>query len=228
MRLFSYCIPIDDGAAPNPFWGICTLTICKPVIRRVANVGDWIAGVGSKDVNGKDYSGRLVYAMKVTDIKSLSEYDTLCRRELPNKIPDVTSKDYKRRVGDCIYDFANEPEGLLRPSVHDEGNRATDLGGENSLLSDHFYYFGIKAIEIPKYLKGIMKQGRWHQSTANDPLLLPFIEWIENAGYRLNELHGDPQRSVEFQNDEKGRYICKIRCESAKKDEIEELQNKPT
>ena len=47
--LFTYCIPIDDGAAPNPYWGICTLVICKPVIRRVANVGDWVVGIGSKN-----------------------------------------------------------------------------------------------------------------------------------------------------------------------------------
>lgn len=32
--LYTYCIPYDDGAAPNPYWGICTLVICKPVIRR--------------------------------------------------------------------------------------------------------------------------------------------------------------------------------------------------
>ena len=43
-RLFSYTIPIDDGAAPNPFHGMCTLAICKPGIRRVAKKGDWIAG----------------------------------------------------------------------------------------------------------------------------------------------------------------------------------------
>jgi hypothetical protein len=23
MKLYSYTIPYDDGAAPNPFWGIC-------------------------------------------------------------------------------------------------------------------------------------------------------------------------------------------------------------
>lgn len=66
MRLFSYCIPHDHGAAPNPFWGVCTLTICKPGIRRVAQVGDWVVGVGSVNVGGKDYSGKLVYVMKVT------------------------------------------------------------------------------------------------------------------------------------------------------------------
>jgi hypothetical protein len=64
MRLFSYCIQTDDDAAPNPFWGLCTLTICKPVIRRVAEVGDWIVGIGSVnvDVDGEDFSGRLLYA----------------------------------------------------------------------------------------------------------------------------------------------------------------------
>jgi hypothetical protein len=35
-QLFTYTIPYDDGAAPNPFHGICTLAICKPSIRRVA------------------------------------------------------------------------------------------------------------------------------------------------------------------------------------------------
>ena len=48
-KLFSYVLRFDDGAAPNPFGGICTLTICKPAIRRSASVGDWIIGTGSKN-----------------------------------------------------------------------------------------------------------------------------------------------------------------------------------
>ena len=32
MKLYTYCIPYDSGAAPNPFWETCTLAICKPVI----------------------------------------------------------------------------------------------------------------------------------------------------------------------------------------------------
>lgn len=47
-RLFSYTIPIDDGSAPNPFRGMCSLAICKPGIRRTAEEGDWVAGLGSK------------------------------------------------------------------------------------------------------------------------------------------------------------------------------------
>jgi hypothetical protein len=58
-RLFSYPIPIDDGAAPNPFHRMCSLVICKPAIRRLAERADWIAGLGSRNAPSGDLSGRL-------------------------------------------------------------------------------------------------------------------------------------------------------------------------
>jgi len=40
---------------------------CKPAIRRKANVGDWIVGLGSKANPTKvDYSGKIVYVMRLT------------------------------------------------------------------------------------------------------------------------------------------------------------------
>jgi len=80
-QLFTYTIPYDDGAAPNPFHGMCTLAICKPSIRRVAKVGDWVAGLGSKNAPSGDLSGRLVYAMKVEEVIPLSEYDRRAPQE---------------------------------------------------------------------------------------------------------------------------------------------------
>ena len=62
-RLFSYVVAHDGGAAPNPFWGVCTLVICKPKIRQSAEVGDWIAGTAPKS---SPRAGGLIYAMKVT------------------------------------------------------------------------------------------------------------------------------------------------------------------
>src|SRR5262249_55154673 len=59
--LFSYCIPYDFGSAPNPFWGLCTLAICKPDIRRTANVGDWVVGTGSAVSPIGNISGKVVY-----------------------------------------------------------------------------------------------------------------------------------------------------------------------
>src|SRR5580704_11345941 len=106
-RLYSYCLPTDDGAAPNPYWGACTLAICKPKIRATARVGDWIAGTGAKfarmgDGGTKDMSGKLVYAMRVTTKVTMAEYDALTRSKLSNKIPAWRDPDHRRRLGDSI------------------------------------------------------------------------------------------------------------------------------
>lgn len=219
MRLFSCCIPIDDGAAPNPFWGVCTLNICKPVIRRVANVDDWVIGVGSKNVKGNDYSGKLIYAMKITNIMPMEAYYKHCKNNLPNKIPDITNNDYKRQVGDCIYDFQTNPKGILLPSVHNENNRDRDLGGLHTLLSEHFYYFGDEAICIPPHLRGIIKQGQGHKSSANDHLKEEFVFWLESKGFELNKLHGNPQIKINFETKDDCETCASVRCRSAIADE---------
>ena len=50
MKIYIYTVPVDDGAAPNPYGGVCTLAICKPNLRKIAKVDDWIIGLNS-DVN---------------------------------------------------------------------------------------------------------------------------------------------------------------------------------
>jgi hypothetical protein len=82
MRLFSYVLRHDSGFAPNPFWGYCTLACCKPVIRRVAEVGDWIVGTGSVENVG---TNKLIYAMKVTEKLTFEQYSLDPR--FRNKIP---------------------------------------------------------------------------------------------------------------------------------------------
>src|SRR5262249_41652658 len=116
-RLFSYTIRIDDGTAPNPFRGMCSLAICKPAIRRTAQIGDWIAGLGSKRAPSGDLSGRLVYAMQVQEVLSLREYDREANARWPHRIPRIDSADLSERLGDCIYDYSS---GLpvQRPGVH--------------------------------------------------------------------------------------------------------------
>jgi Nucleotide modification associated domain 2 len=190
--LFSYCIPYDDGAAPNPFWGICTLAICKPRIRQAANVGDWIVGTGSKNSPIGDISNNVVYAMLVTQKMTLEDYDRFTQSELLRKIPKMESKDLRRHYGDSIYDFSKYPPSL-RQSVHDEENRSTDLSGGWVLLSDHFFYFGDRPIVLTKELLGIVKQGQGHKSTFNMPYVDEFIRWIHSLGYPPASLIGKPQ-----------------------------------
>src|SRR5947208_15629475 len=99
-RLFTYTIPIDDGAAPNPFGGMCSLAICKPGIRRVAKKDDWVAGLGSKNAPCGNLSVHLVYAMRVEEVLSLREYDKHALSRWPHRIPNIQSADLSERLGD--------------------------------------------------------------------------------------------------------------------------------
>ncbi len=195
-KIFSYVLRIDDGAAPNPFWGTCTLTICKPAIRRKAEIGDWVIGTGSKNTKLKDgkiydFADSLVYAMKITDRKTLQEYDDFCKKYLADKIPNWKSADWRQRAGDCIYDYSQSDTPAIRKGVHKEGNRTTDLGGNNALLSSHFYYFGDEARPLPVELKDLIKRNQGHKKIEKDDLIERFEQWISQ--FEVNKLYSYPQ-----------------------------------
>ena len=201
MKLYSYCLKHDSGAASNPFWGICTLAICKPAIRRTATEGDWVVGFGSKNSPVGNIAGKVVYAMKVTSVMTIQEYDELCKTKHLKKIPVWQSKDYRRRVGDCIYDFSEGKVPKMRKGVHDEGNKERDLGGINALLSKHFYYFGDKPVTLPERLGPIVHNIQGHKSASNDSYADDFVRWIEGTRYKRNQLYGNPQLKAKFEID---------------------------
>jgi hypothetical protein len=203
-KIYSYVLRYDDGAAPNPFGGVCTLTICKPKIRKYAEIGDWVIGTGSKNSrlsNGSinDFSNHLVYAMKITDRKYLKEYDEWCKSNLAIKIPDIKSKDLIKQHGDCIYDFSNsisiKNPVKVRAGVHDERNRYRDTSGKYSLMSTHFYYFGSKPEIIPDYLYNIIKINQNHKMIVDIEIINAFENWIEK--YPVNIIN-EPQYMVDL------------------------------
>ena len=81
-KLYSYVVDRDYGFAPNPFHGSCTLATCKPVIRRVGQVGDWIVGTGS---SYRKRTGHIVFAMLVNETMAFDEFwsDPQVSREAP-------------------------------------------------------------------------------------------------------------------------------------------------
>jgi Nucleotide modification associated domain 2 len=195
-KIYSYILRYDDGAAPNPFWDICTLTICKPAIRRKAAVFDWVIGTGSKNADCNDgklhnLSDKLVFAMKITDRMNMAEYDSYCLQYLPKKIPDINSNDWRRKMGDCIYDYSDGQEPLIRESVHNEANRKRDLSGLNALLSSHFYYFGEDAAPMPDDLLFLVKQNQGHKIIENAHLIERFENWIKQ--FQQKVIMGQPQ-----------------------------------
>jgi hypothetical protein len=193
LKLYTYCLRFDDGAAPNPYWDICTLAICKPAIRRTASKGDWVVGLGSANSQIGNISDCVVYAMRITDKIGLWGYDNLCKKKYPEKIPDWYSTDFRRRVGDCIYDYKNDFPPEIRDSVHDERNRERDLSGINALISEQFYYFGNKPIELPPSLHALICRQQGHKVKLNQPYVQQFVQWTESLGFETNVLYGEPQ-----------------------------------
>lgn len=220
MMLYTYCIPVDKGTAPNPYWGICTLAVCKPRIRRRAQVGDWVVGTGShiapqQGLNGtRNLAGSVVYAMQVTQKLTMPEYDAYTLKSLPGKVPNLKATDHRYHLGDSIYDFSAPTAPALRTSrvLHGVAGMATDLNGRYVLLSDHFYYFGDHPIELPEELLPIIKVGPGHKSHTNDPYEREFIRWIEGLGLEPNRPLGNPQidlRAHAEPDDPCGRYAAR-------------------
>lgn len=216
-RLYTYCIPYDDGAAPNPFWGVCTLAICKPAIRRTAKIGDWVVGTGSRNAPNGDMSGRVVYAMRISNKLTMSDYDSWTKHNCKEKIPDWNNVDVRRRLGDSIYEYSDSPP-RQRLGVHNSGNIDTDLSGHHVLMSDYYFYFGSEAIPLPGNLQPIVNQRQGHRVKLNESYVELFLMWIENLGLKPNKLYGEP--AYELFTDENGKEGAYIRAKCADEDAV--------
>jgi hypothetical protein len=151
--------------------------------------------------------------MRVTSKKPLAEYDSYCRTHLPNKIPNWSSHDYRRKVGDCIYDYSTSPGPTQRLGIHDATAIDTDLSGLNSLLSEDFYYFGSNAKPLTDKLEEI-KHGRGHKSDANADLVNPFIKWIRTQRHAHNTVVADPALKSEL-----AAPSCRSKCSLTDRDD---------
>lgn len=214
MKLYSYIIKNDYGLAPNPFWEEITLNICKPKIRLSAEINDWVVGTGSKYVKTKsgetrNHSGRLVYAMRVTNKMSMCEYDKYCLEKLKGKIPFIDKNECKRIVGDSIYDYSHDNQPRLRKVIHTEKDRKRDLSGKNTLLSTEFYYFGNRTERIPPEFSDIIKKEQGHLVIRDITMLNGFLKWLRQ-NFEKNKLYGEPQ--LQWQIDKWLSGKCKIKC----------------
>ncbi|RDU55497.1 hypothetical protein CQA49_03270 [Helicobacter sp. MIT 00-7814] len=159
---------VDSGFAPNYDFGVLTLATCKPYIREVAKVGEWIAGFSSKTLDGSEIGKeKLIYLAKITKRLTFAEY----WESYPQKRPDATNTQ-----GDNIYEpSADEPQGFKvfpnknHPSNGEAGSdcshnnagcqshdddKTHDLKSLFVLVCEEFYYFGPKnALSIPENIR---------------------------------------------------------------------------
>lgn len=140
FTLRSYKMKHNKGFAPNVSGDILSIATCKPQIRRVCKIGEWIAGFSSKSLDNSQVGNeKLIYLAKASEKISFATFWDKC----PQKRPD------NDKNGDNIY----KPNGkggyeqITNPH-HDDSNKADDLSADSVLLCDEFYYFG-NGVDLP-------------------------------------------------------------------------------
>ncbi|MEM6368480.1 MAG: hypothetical protein AAF851_09270 [Myxococcota bacterium] len=149
---FIYVISRDFGFAPNPFHGYCTLSACKPVIRRTAKIGDWVVGMGGSRLRAV---GRCIFCMQVDETLTFDDYweDPRFRSKRP-----VRNGSDVMLVGDNIYHSERghwtqeDSHHSLPDGSANSRNVQRDTSADRVLVSSHFRYFGKASIEIPSSL----------------------------------------------------------------------------
>jgi hypothetical protein len=155
-RTYLYKLTSDRGGAPcatPPAPGedpILTLAICKPAIRRTAQVGDRILGITSHALaNAEGYPlCAVIYAALVEEGIEARDYF-------------APASPFSQRP-DCIYEFHQQNGRAAhtgRTNLHrSPANLLKDLGAYpyyrngRVLLAQNFRYFGSAAVPIPRRL----------------------------------------------------------------------------
>ena len=187
-KLHSYTVARDYGFAPNPFHGFCTLATCKPVIRKSAAIGDWIAGT---DSTTEGRVGRLVYAMCVSETLSFDQYwnDPRFVEKRPFMYGSMQSA-----FGDNIYSLdsiTNEWRQIDSHHSYEDGfpnhnNVCRDTKADRVLISEDFVYWGGNGPEVPSFRGHNLRCRRGHKSSFPPEVVGEFISWIrglEQSGY---------------------------------------------
>ncbi len=183
-RAFIYVVDRDFGFAPNPYHGICTLATCKPVIRKVSNIGDWVVGMGGSRLNA---TGKCIFAMQVTNKITFNEYwiDPIYNDKKP-----IRNGSKRMVVGDNIYFLDQENATWSQADSHHSNNDGSinisnlknDTQTNCVLVSNKFYYFGSRAPQIPQEILNNIgyKNGRSHRNYPLDQCINLMI-WLDET-----------------------------------------------
>lgn len=194
QRLLSYVIANDNGLAPNITGGVCTLAVCKPVLRRMAIAGaDWVVGFSTR-WHGET---RMIFAMQVDKKIGFSAYFNDENFESKKPI-------YEAR-GDNFYEPDPKHEGRYRVAFKQAAHyrKSAKIKSQSTgpyvLIGERFWYFGANAPKVPTpILKGtalaVPGEGRrGHRITDDSAKIRSFVAWIEQFP---EGVHGQPRDVV--------------------------------
>ena len=174
-RLYVYKLTTDNGGAPAVYRNKLSLAICKPKIRAVAQVGDWIVGVAGQ---GLLPSAPLVYLMQVTEVSEDGTY--------------YASKSFKTRP-DAVYEWkGNKLAWKPGAAFHGPEDTLRDVGVgpryevARVLLSNRYRYFGRAASPsysaiAPRAHKMAQNIGRAYRVNHSDAVYDAWMKVIHSA-----------------------------------------------
>ena len=190
MRVYSYVIEHDLGFAPNPFHGACTLACCKPLIRKHAEIGDLVLGMGAAKPK---LGGHLCYWMRVDEILTFDQYwaDPRFRRKRPNMSATTYLRYgdniYHREPGDTGFrqedSFHSLPDGGLSISNRDRDTGTTD----QVLIGRKFAYLGRSGIKLPESLSCFNIRTPGHKCNFTEEQKTTLLAWLETLSLGLKD-----------------------------------------
>jgi hypothetical protein len=177
--LFSYTMTSDSGFAPNPNNGYLTLACSKPVIRKVAKVGDWLLGLHSKNSKSKG----ICYLARISETLSLDEYYRDKRFINKHIIFDADGDAIYRLKGVNKYEqTVNRHHGLDR--------FLSDTSTDRVLICSLFYYFGSDGKDLGRHTNLFSLGLRGHQKITSEEDISSFVRSISSK-FR-NGIHSVP------------------------------------
>lgn len=140
VRVHTYVIATDAGSAPNYDWPFVTLAVCKPRIRKKAEIGELILAFAGKQVNPIEPHG-VVWAGIVSEKMSFADYWN--DRRFAGKRPD------RSKHPDNFYRPGNGGLQWVANDVHDADATNHDTGGKFVLGFSQSWRFGAHGPLMP-------------------------------------------------------------------------------
>ena len=165
VKLFSYVVAEDKGFAPNPIGGYCTLANCK--CRREGSRWRNIVELANEGdwIVGTGGANKRKSSGHGTLIYAMRVEESLTLKQY------CKDKRFKNRYG-------NLPKQSHRIDTC-------------ALISQHYWYFGSRAISIPKEYPLLEKKGPGFRNKFTKKFIQDFTQWLEHQKYAKGE-YGKP------------------------------------
>ena len=193
-RLYRYVIVTDGGDAPCTKDDLLTLATCKPVIRRLARVGDWVAAFRGQAKRNGEHAGALVWAGRIGETVGWDDYvkrfpSRFDARYSTSPFPDAQGQPCEnstwfRKRGGYHTDAAQQERDFGHPILVFDMNKT--------------WYFG----EDPKQLSGelceLVARNQGHRINHPRHLTHAFFNWAAQFPAGIIGKHPDDEEACKI------------------------------